>query len=114
MRDKLDNARAKQLLQEFREAVGNDPIEAEIRRKERDRARESYRDSVENRQAKERCLSGLSRRFLSLATDNSHTPGSEDLVLVLDGGLPFFDVMKAKIDAIVRYGNINFSVRAGS
>lgn len=38
----------------------------------------------------------------------------EDLALVLDGRLPFFDVMKAKIDAIVRYGNINFSVRAGS
>ena len=27
--------------------------------------------------------------------------------------LPFFDVMKAKIDAMVRYGNINFSVRTG-
>lgn len=57
---------------------------------------------------------GFESAVLSLATDNSHTPGSEDLVLVLDGRLPFFDVMKAKIDAIVRYGNINFSVRAGS
>ena len=38
----------------------------------------------------------------------------EDLAVVLDGRLPFFDVMKAKIDAIVRYGNINFSVRARS
>ena len=38
----------------------------------------------------------------------------EDLAIVLDGRLPFFDVMKAKVDAIVRYGNINFSVRVGT
>ena len=35
----------------------------------------------------------------------------EDLALVLNGTLPIFDVMKAKVDAIVRYGNINFPVR---
>ena len=216
-RDKLDNERAKRLLQEFREAIGNDPIETEIRRKEQERARESYRDSVENRRAKDRRLSDLNRRFLELTTADSDTAQQrgfelerlffdllqfaefeytapyrtsdgeqidghfryekfdylvevkwtagptkqkdlsvfdgkirgkaqstrgfflaangfdndgvnkfsgdaprivlmtgEDLAVVLDGRLPFFDVMKAKIDAIVRYGNINFSVRAGS
>lgn len=35
----------------------------------------------------------------------------EDLAIVLNGTLPMFDVMKAKIDAIVRYGNINLPVR---
>lgn len=35
----------------------------------------------------------------------------EDLAVVLDGTLPFFDLMKAKVDAIVRYGNINFPAR---
>lgn len=202
-RDQLDNERAKRLLQEFREAVGNDPIEAGIRRKERERARESYRDSVENRRAKDQRLSELNRRFLELTTADSYTaqqrgfeferlffdllqfaefeytapyrtPDGEqidghfryekfdylvevkwtsgptkqkdlsifdgkilgkaqstrgfflaangfdndavnkDLAVVLDGRLPFFDVMKAKIDAIVRYGNINLSVRGGS
>ena len=34
----------------------------------------------------------------------------EDLAIVLSGTLPIFDVMKAKVDAIVRYGNINFPV----
>ena len=72
-RDQLDNERAKQLLREFRETVGNDPIEAEIRRKERERARESYRDSVENRRAKDRRLSDLNRRFLELTTANGCT-----------------------------------------
>ena len=39
-RDQLDNKRAKQLLQEFRETVGNDPIEAESGgRNESERAR---------------------------------------------------------------------------
>ena len=35
----------------------------------------------------------------------------EDLAIVVDGTLPFFDLMKAKVDAIVRYGNINFPAR---
>ena len=29
----------------------------------------------------------------------------EDLAIVLSGTLPIFDVMKAKVDAIVRYGS---------
>ena len=35
----------------------------------------------------------------------------EDMAFVLNGTIPFFDVMKAKVDAIVRYGNTNFPVR---
>jgi restriction endonuclease Mrr len=35
----------------------------------------------------------------------------EDLAIILSGTMAIFDVMKAKIDAIVRYGNINFPVR---
>ena len=35
----------------------------------------------------------------------------EDLAMILNGQLTFFDAMKAKIDAIVRYGNINFPIR---
>jgi len=35
----------------------------------------------------------------------------EDLAMILSGHVPFFDVMKAKVDAIVRFGNINVPVR---
>ena len=35
----------------------------------------------------------------------------EDLAIVLDGTLPLADVMRAKVDAIVRYGNIDFRAR---
>ncbi len=35
----------------------------------------------------------------------------EDLAIILNDTMPIFDVMKAKVDAIVRYGNINFPAR---
>jgi hypothetical protein len=35
----------------------------------------------------------------------------EDLAIVLNGSLSMFDLMKAKVDAIVRYGKINFRAR---
>ena len=36
----------------------------------------------------------------------------EDLAMVLNGRVLFHDAMKAKIEAIVRYGNINFPIRS--
>lgn len=36
----------------------------------------------------------------------------EDLAMVLNGRVLFHDAMKAKVEAIVRYGNINFSIRS--
>ena len=213
-RDNRDNQQAKRLLQEFRDTVGNDPIDVAIQQKEQERARENYRDSVETRQTKERRLAELNSRFRDLATAARHTAQErgfelerlffdllhfaefeytkpyrtpdgeqvdghfkyekfdylvevkwtanptqqkdlsvfdgkirgkaqstrgfflaangfdsnavdkfsgdaprivlmtgEDLAIVLDGTLPFFDAMKAKVDAIVRYGNINFPAR---
>ena len=35
----------------------------------------------------------------------------EDLAIILDGTLLLVDVMKAKVDAIVRHGNIDFRAR---
>ena len=213
-RDNRDNQQAKRLLQQFRDAVGSDPIEVAIRQRQQERARENYRDSVETTQAKERQLSTLNERFRDLAmaspqaaqqrgfelerlffdllhfaefdcTKPYRTPDGEqvdghfkyekfdylvevkwtaeptmqkdlsvfdgkirgkaqstrgfflaangfdnnavdkfsgdaprivlmtgeDLAIVLDGTLPFFDLMKAKVDAIVRYGIINFPAR---
>ena len=213
-RDNLDNVKAKRLLQEFRDSVGNDPIEAAIKKKEQVKARSSYQQSVEDTKAKQDTLSDLNARFLGLAaptdltaqqrgfkfetlffdllhfaefehtkpyrtSDGEQIDGhfkyekfdylveakwiagptkqkdlsildgklrgkaqstrglflaaegfddnavnkfsgdapriilmtGEDLAIVLNGTLPIFDVMKAKVDAIVRYGNINLPAR---
>jgi len=34
----------------------------------------------------------------------------QDLAMVLNGQFTFFDAMKAKVNAIVRYGNINYTL----
>ena len=213
-RDNLDTDKAKRLLQEFRESVGNDPIEAAIREQQRDKARAEYQQSVKDTKAKTEGLTELNARFLALAAATDCTPQQrgfklesllfdllhfaefeytkpyrtpdgeqidghfkyekfdylveakwiagpikqkdlsvfdgkirgkaqstrglflaaegfddnavnkfsgdaprivfmtgEDMAIVLSGTIPFFDVMKAKVDAIVRYGNINFPAR---
>lgn len=213
-RDKLDTARAKRLLQEFRDSVGNDPIEAAIKKKEQEKARIRYQESVKDTKAKQDTLADLNARFVALTVATDLTPQKrgfeletllfdllhfaefehrrpyrtthgeqidghfnyekfdylvevkwiagptkqkdlsifdgkirgkaqstrglflaaegfddnavnkfsgdapriilmtgEDLAIVLNGTLPIFDVMKAKVDAIVRHGNINFPAR---
>jgi len=35
----------------------------------------------------------------------------EDLAMVLNGQVLFYDALKAKVEAIVRYGNINYTIR---
>ena len=213
-RDNVDTEKAKRLLQEFRDSVGNDPIDVAIKEQQRDKARADYQQSVENTKAKREGLSDLNARFLALAAATDLTPQQrgfkletlffdllhfaefehtkpyrtpdreqidghfkyekfdylveakwiaglakqkdlsifdgkirgkaqstrglflaaegfddnavnkfsgdapriilmtgEDLAIVLNGTIPIFDVMKAKVDAIVRYGNINCPAR---
>jgi len=213
-RDNLDNEKAKRLLQEFRDTVGNDPIEAAIKNKQQAQARADYQHSLDDKKAQRRILADLNARFLALASATDVTPQQrgfkletlffdllhfaefehtkpyrtpdgeqidghfkyekfdylveakwitgptkqealsifdgkirgkaqstrglflaaegfddnavtkfsgdapriilmtgEDLAIVLSGTLPMFDVMKAKVDAIVRYGNIIFQAR---
>ncbi len=213
-RDNLDKEKAKRLLQEFRESVGNDPIEIAIREQQREKARSDYLQSLEKTKNKTMGLSGLNEKFLALTTATDLTPqqrgfklenlffellhlsefeyakpyrtpdreqidghfkyekfdylvelkwvagptkqkdlsvfddkirgkaqstrglflamegfddnavkkfsgdaprivlmSGEDLAIILNGTIPFFDVMKAKVDAIVRFGNINFPAR---
>jgi len=213
-RDNLDTKKAKQLLQRFRDSVGNDPIEAAIKEQQQEKARRDYQQSVENTKAKKEGLSELNSRFLTLVTATDLTPqqrgfkletlffdllhfaefehtrpyrtpggeqidghlkyekfdylvevkwianptkqkdlsifdgkirgkaqstrglvlaaegfdenavnkfsgdaprillmSGEDLAIILNGTIPIFDVMKAKVDAIVRHGNINFPAR---
>lgn len=213
-RDNLDTERAKTLLREFRNSLGNDPIEVAIKEKEQEKARSNYQRTVENTKTKREGLADLNARFLALAVAADLTPQQrgftletlffdllhfaefehtkpyrtpdgeqidghfkyekfdylvevkwisgllkqkdlsifdgkirgkaqstrglflaaegfddnavskfsgdapriilmtgEDLAIVLNGTKLMFDVMKAKVDAIVRYGNINFPAR---
>ncbi|MBT3030256.1 MAG: hypothetical protein KME36_04035 [Candidatus Thiodiazotropha sp. (ex Lucina pensylvanica)] len=213
-RDALDEKKAKELLAEFRELVGNDPIEAEIERRKREEARSTYSSQVEESKSQRKRLEDLNTFFMSLAAGGEYTPqqrgykledlfcdllqlseieysrpyktpdgeqidghfryekfdylieskwedgqikqkdlsifdgkirgkaqstrglflsangfdenavtkfsgdspriilmSGEDLALILSGRVLFTDAMKAKVEAIVRYGNINFPLR---
>lgn len=213
-KDSLDEKKAKQLLTEFRQIVGSDPIEQEIEKREREKARDSYTAHIEESKTQKKKLEDLNTQFISLATGTECTPQQrgyklenlfcdllqfseieysrpyktpdgeqidghfrfdkfdylieskwedgvikqkdlsifdgkirgkaqstrglflsangfdenavlkfsgdspriilmtgEDLAMVLSGRVLFFDAMKAKVGAIVRYGNINFPVR---
>ncbi|MBO2701487.1 restriction endonuclease [Shewanella algae] len=213
-KDSLDERKAKELLAEFRELVGNDPIEAEIERRKREEARSTYSSKVEESKSQRKRLEDLNALFMSLASGSEYTPqqrgykledlfcdllqfseleysrpyktpdgeqidghfryekfdylieskwedgqikqkdlsifdgkirgkaqstrglflsangfdenaimkfsgdspriilmSGEDLALILSGRVLFSDAMKAKVEAIVRYGNINFPLR---
>ena len=73
-RDALDEKKAKQLLGEFRELVGNDPIENEINRRKRDESRSKYKSTVDERKSKNKKLENLNSLFISLVTPNEYTP----------------------------------------
>lgn len=72
--DNLDNKKAKELLMKLREAVGSDPIDAEISRRQREQAKDTYTQSVQANVHKRIQLEKLNSRFLELATGTSHTP----------------------------------------
>lgn len=213
-KDNLDNKKAKQLLEEFREMVGNDPIENEIKKQKQEQARVNYQQTVEQVRSKTIKLEQLNNEFISLTTSTMLTPqqrgfkleelffnllqfsefeyskpyrtpngeqidghfkyekfdylveakwidgltkqedlsifdgkirgkaqstrgffisangfdehavikfsgdaprivlmNGQDLAIVLSGRMSFFDAMKDKVNAIVRYGNINYPLR---
>ena len=213
-KDNVDVEKAKRLLREFRETVGNDPIESAIRKQQQEQARANHQQSIDTQIIKKDVLAELNKRFLDLTTTTSLTPQQrgfklevlffdllhfaeientkpfrtkdgeqidghfrfekfdylveakwiagptkqkelsifdgkilgkaqstrglfvaaegfdhnavmkfsgdapriilmtgEDLAIVLNGTLPMFDAMRAKVDAIVRYGNINLPLR---
>lgn len=213
-RDNLDEARAKRLLQELRDLVGNDPIEVAIQKREQEKAKIEYQTSIDRARSHSSQLGELNGRFMRLASGSTVTPQQrgfdletiffdllaysemdhsqpyrtpageqidghfkyekfdylveakwtdgptkqseisvfdgkirgkaqstrglflstngfddnainkftgdaprivlmtgEDLALILNGQFTMFDVMKAKVDAIVRFGNIHFAVR---
>jgi len=213
-RDSLDEKKAKKLLDEFRDAISNDPIETEIQKREQEKAKAAHQKTITSRRAQSKRLEDINAEFIRLMTANELTPQKrgykledlffellhfsefehtkpyrtpdgeqidghfryekfdylveakwtaeltkqedlsifdgkirgkaqstrgffisangfdenaigkfsgdaprivlmtgEDMALVLGGQVLFVDAMKAKIDAIVRYGNISFSLR---
>lgn len=72
--DVPDSKKAKELLTEFRDAVGNDPIEVEIERRNRDDARKKHTAAVEGNKTKRQKLDELNKQFLDLHTTTELTP----------------------------------------
>ncbi len=61
-------------MKEFKKLVGNDPIENEIKKKERKVKRETARRKIEDNISFENKLEGLNKEFLSLFTLQKITP----------------------------------------
>lgn len=73
-RDQLDEKKAKRLLTEFREAIGNDPIDAEIKKREHERARSTHKKSIADRHARNKRLEDLNSEFINLTEAVDITP----------------------------------------
>lgn len=73
-KDNLDNKKAKQLLNELREMVGNDPVENEIKKQKQEEARKNHQHSVEQVRGKTKKLDQLNGEFISLTTSTELTP----------------------------------------
>jgi hypothetical protein len=72
--DVPDPNRAKELLEEFRTALGSDPIEVEIEKRKRDEARVNHTVKVEGNKSKRLKLEELNKLFLDLHTTTEFTP----------------------------------------
>ncbi|MBY0275420.1 restriction endonuclease [Candidatus Binatia bacterium] len=121
-RDNLDVAKAKQMLDEFRQLVGDDPIDAELKRRERQAARETYKESQAERQAQQRRLEELNESFLELSSPADVTPQARGYKLEA----LFFDLLQLcefefsppyrhpgeQIDGHFRYEKFDYLVEA--
>jgi len=73
-RDHLDEKKAKRLLAEFKGAVGDDPIEAEIKRRAQESAKVSHERAIADHRAQSKRLEDLNTEFLSLTSATDVTP----------------------------------------
>lgn len=121
-RDNLDVSRARKMLDDFRQLVGDDPIDAEVKRRERQVARETYRVSQAERQAQQRRLEELNASFLKLSSLEDVTPQARGYNLEA----LFFDLLRLcefefsppyrhpgeQIDGHFRYEKFDYLVEA--
>ena len=80
-REKLDVRRASELLGEFRTLVGDDPIQSEIERREREKVRTRREESIKGHQSRQRNLDKMSVDFNELVTSSNITPQARGFAL---------------------------------
>lgn len=73
-KDNPNEAKAKTLLAEFRELIGNDPIEKELQRIKQEEAKATYRQGVATRDAQLKQLNEMNEEFLRLTALKDLTP----------------------------------------
>ena len=73
-KDYLDYKKALQLLDEFRKLVGSDPIEEEIKKREKEKAKQNYQKTINRKITYTKKLEKLNTQFARLATLNELTP----------------------------------------
>jgi len=73
-KDYLDCKKALQLLDEFRKLVGSDPIEEEIKKREKKKAKQNYQRTINEKIIYTKKLEELNIQFARLATLNELTP----------------------------------------
>ena len=73
-KDVPDQKKAVQLLNEFREQVGNDPIEKELERRNREASQKKYVSTIKDVQSKNKRLEELNSLFTKLFTSDELTP----------------------------------------
>ena len=121
--DNLDQTKAKQLLKEFHDLVGSDPIENELRLREQERARDAHKQSVAERRSQTKRLEELNSDFVRLTTSNGLTPQErgyslEDLFFDLlyfnefDYTKPYRTSDGEQIDGHFKYEKFDYLVEA--
>lgn len=120
-RDNLDRDKAEELLQEFRDLVGDDPIEAEIRKKEAEAARAKYKEAVSSKVRSTKRLKDLNSQFLSLASGSEHTPQERGYALEelffdllhlseIEHQRPYRTPQREQIDGHFKFGKFDYLV----
>ncbi|WP_334179665.1 restriction endonuclease [Pseudoxanthomonas sp.] len=122
-KDKLDVNKAKSLLAEFKDAIGDDPIDAEIKRRDAERAKEVHAQSVSERRADSKRMEEINSEFLSLSTSKDVTPQNRGFALErlffqllhiseVDHTKPYRTSGKEQIDGHFRYEKFDYLVEA--
>lgn len=117
----LDEKKAKHLLYEFKKSIGDDPIEAEILKREQTKAKAQHEKSIANLRAQNARLSTLNDEFLSLTTTNELTPQQRGFKLEtlffellhlseLEHKKPYRTVGQEQIDGHFKYEKFDYLV----
>ena len=120
-RDALDVPKAVALLNEFRELVGNDPIELEIQRQSRDKARKVHKEGIQQHRDRQRRLEDLNIAFIELASPSKISEQKRGYALErlffellghceFDFRKPFRNASGEQIDGHFRYEKFDYLV----